>query len=232
MCACTKVFTCVLHKVNMQPQVACICGHSVHACSVDTYLHYAWHLCACNICSMSVACIHACVACTLHATCTQCVSLACLQHTCECSICGIYAAGECGMCAAWELFVWSMHTSCVHTVYVQQACGILTCSMPVHAWMWKLISLHIASEWQVCSACAACIRQVCDMCMVCLVRACRVYAGRMSQACGVCMTCEVVCVQRACALHRHACGAHAACLRHLWNVHDMCMWQVCGMHTM
>jgi hypothetical protein len=43
MCACMKVFTCVLHEVNMQQQVACMCGYSVHACSVGTYLHYAWH---------------------------------------------------------------------------------------------------------------------------------------------------------------------------------------------
>ncbi len=141
----------------------------------------------------------------------------------------------------WQLWCrWVWHLCSFSVVCVEHAC--MVCAYSVCAaslWhycmqyacacmnvcMWKVFSLHMASEWQVCCACAACI----DRFVTCVWHVWSVQ-GEMSQACGVCMTWEVEYVRHAGALHRLACGAHAACLWHAHNLIIKCLQLACSVH--
>ncbi len=125
--------------------------------------------------------MHACVACGLHAKCTQCMSLACLQHSCRCSLCYICVQ----VSVAYVQLECCLHGACIHHVCIQYMCSKLVAFLHIEC-LYMHECVHVESvqstysmRVQVLGARAACVSQVCDMCMACLRCECRVNVTSM-----------------------------------------------------
>ncbi len=88
----------------------------MHACSVGIRIVHDFIVF--NICSVNAACMLASVACGLHATYTQCVSLACLHHSCVCGICRICVQVSVA-CVQLECY---LPGACIHRACMQCMC--------------------------------------------------------------------------------------------------------------
>ncbi len=152
------------------------------------------------------------------------VSLACLQHTCACSICGICDAGECGMCQL-ECFLRGAR---IHRVCIQCICSKLVGFLHVvclcmHECMHvetvqPAYGKQVASKQCMCSVHKTGLWYVYGMFGVCMQGECHKHV--------VCVWHVKWCV---CGMHVPCIGTHVGHLQHACSICEMCMTCACGM---